>query len=640
MYKINIPIMWRENPDEFQREKHLKEMKRAGADRIMLAVERNRGQDGKIILTDNFEQLKNDVDFFKNNGFEVCIWHGESIGHGVELTGSKGGRTKCVKYNNIVSINGVKNNASFCPLDDSFVDDYCERIRQSALTGADMLLLDDDFRMANHGDSGSAGCFCDEHIRMFEQITGEKFTREDIAKLAFSGGANKYRDLWLELQGNTLRRFAEKIRAAADKANPAIRIGLCTAPTTIDLDGITIQELSNILAGNTRPFLRLIGAPYWEGLKGTIGRCIELERMVRHYIGDTDIEIVSEGDTYPRPRFYVPAASLENFDTALRADGGFDGILKYMSDYVSSPDYETAYIDRHVKNKELYAEIEKHFGGKKAVGVRVCEYQRKVNNAEFEDDPSKENIYAAQMTMLPPAVVFAAEHSLPICYEGDGLAFIFGENARYVNKKDLKNGAVLDIKAAKILTEGGTDVGLKNFERTDMPIASEYYINERETVAFSNNEVFYNIEIDDNAELLTKLKSGKEYINGCYRYQNSNGERFMVMPVDLSRAAVTPSYSRQRLIEKEAEWLSGKKPAVVCTGHPYLYILAKEDKNSLTVGLWNFFADEIEGAEVKFGKAYSKAEWIKGNGKLDSDKLTAEKIPPFGFVGFTVKYGM
>ena len=84
----------------------------------------------------------------------------------------------------------------------------------------------------------------------------------------------------------------------------------------------------------------------------------------------------------------------------------------------------------------------------------------------------------------------------------------------------------------------------------------------------------------------------------------------------------------------------GKKLAVVCTGHPYLYILAKEEKNSLTVGLWNFFADEIEGAEVKFGKAHSKAEWIKGYGKLDSDKLTAEKVPPFGFVGFTVKYGM
>ena len=81
--------------------------------------------------------------------------------------------------------------------------------------------------------------------------------------------------------------------------------------------------------------------------------------------------------------------------------------------------------------------------------------------------------------------------------------------ARYVNENDLKNGAVLDIKAAKILTERGTDVGLKNFEKTDMSIASEYYIDEKETVAFSNNEVFYNIEIDDNAELLTKLKSGK-----------------------------------------------------------------------------------------------------------------------------------
>ena len=57
-----------------------------------------------------------------------------------------------------------------------------------------------------------------------------------------------------------------------------------------------------------------------------------------------NIETMSEGDQFPRPRTACPASYLEIFDTALRASGDFKGILKYAIDYTSKPGYEDSYI--------------------------------------------------------------------------------------------------------------------------------------------------------------------------------------------------------------------------------------------------------------------------------------------------------
>ena len=43
-----------------------------------------------------------------------------------------------------------------------------------------------------------------------------------------------------------------------------------------------------------------------------------------------EIEIMAEGDVYPRPRTLCPASCLEGFDTAIRASGCTDGVLKYV----------------------------------------------------------------------------------------------------------------------------------------------------------------------------------------------------------------------------------------------------------------------------------------------------------------------
>ena len=72
-----------------------------------------------------------------------------------------------------------------------------------------------------------------------------------------------------------------------------------------------------------------------------------------------DIEILAEGDAFPRPRTRCPASYLEGFDTAIRASGCTDGILKYGIDYFSNTDYETGYAAFHrrlslIRNIPIY----------------------------------------------------------------------------------------------------------------------------------------------------------------------------------------------------------------------------------------------------------------------------------------------
>ena len=97
---------------------------------------------------------------------------------------------------------------------------------------------------------------------------------------------------------------------------------------------------------------------------------------------DNDIEIMTEGDVYPRPRHRCPSSYLEGFDTALRTAETANGILKYAVSYTSSPEYENGYIDSHIKNKPIYDEIDRLSSGKKDCGVRIYESMHKVGNAD------------------------------------------------------------------------------------------------------------------------------------------------------------------------------------------------------------------------------------------------------------------
>lgn len=409
--------------------------------------------------------------------------------------------------------------------------------------------------------------------------------------------------------------------------------------TSWDIDGTDAYELSKILAGDTKPLVRLIGAPYWAVKKSwgnSLQDVIELERMESAWTKINDIEIMAEGDVNPRPRTLCPASYLEGFDTAIRASGCTDGIMKYGLDYISNADYETGYAKFHERNREVYTKIDKMFRTKTHCGIRVYESMKKVSDMVM---PTKvNNEVNIQDLFFSKAARTLAYNTIPTVYEGDGICgIVFDENARNMPLEAIQNGLILDIAAAEILAERGIDVGIERIGEATTGFEEHFIEDNNHILTFG--ATFYDIKLKNTAEILSDVETGSGRIPMSFRYENASGNRFLVLNINTRSDSdnILKHYARSRQYAEQIKWLSGQKLPAYAYGNPALYIQCKQGKGALAVGLWNFCADIAIEPIVELNKEYQKIEFINCDGRFEGDRVYLTDIPPFGFVAFEVR---
>ena len=636
MYKISVPMICTNIKRAGGCERLEAELRKIGAQRIFLAL--------GLLKTDPVERKK-DMDtlaenckYFKERGFEVGAW--------MWTFWCDGGN-----FAQMLGADRHENTGFCCPLDENFKRFSGEYIQQVAKCGVDMIMFDDDFRFGFFGGNGIY-CTCEHHMRKIRKIVGEDITREKLQELAISGGANKYRDAWMKANGDSLKAFAANAREYLDKVRPEVRMGACSCMTLWDNDGVDAITITKILAGNTKPFMRLIGAPYWAVNKSWGNRLehiIELERMESAWCKNArseGVEVFSEGDAYPRPRTNCPSSYLEIFDMALRADGTNDGILKYAIDYRSSLDYETGYVERHCRNKPVYDAIERIFNNKNACGVRVYEAMNKLRDMKIPEkicnSGKVENIF------FSPASRMLSSLSVPTTYDGDGTAAIaFGENIKYVPESAFLGGIIIDMRAAEILAEKGIDTGICEIVGKKKS-TEEFFCRYNEYVQVGSDAEVFEVKLKDGADVLSRfVVSGSDYGGGndtvpaSFIYTNNKGHKFLVFNFEayFNSESLIRSYARSRQICDAVKTLSGKALPAYCYGNPDLYIISKKDDsaNKMAVGMWNIFADSVLNPVVELDGEYSEAEFINCTGKIDGNKVILSEIAPFGFAGFDVK---
>ena len=427
-------------------------------------------------------------------------------------------------------------------------------------------------------------------------------------------------------------------RAALDTVDSSIRMSTCICYDTWDMDGTDGIELARAFAGNTKPFLRTIGAPYHDG---RVAAAVENTRMQAAWCRDSGIEVFAEGDVYPRPRYNVPAKSLEIFDQALIAAGAVDGDQKYMFDYSRRVGFENGYIERHLKNTPIRDGIDGVFANKKPVGIRVFEAMHKV---EEWDLPEKTDVAIGRYIhkgFHSRAARFLAELTVPTVYgDGDYPVAVFGENARHIPLDVLKNGAILDVAAARLLTARGVDVGWIASE--PQRFTKEYYIKERDAANGISAVSLEQMTISDKAIVLSLLQPGDA--PGAYLYENGDGIRFYVLAensYDRMPKPVTEyhnNYYRQRQLLGALEWVAGKPLPLRCEGNPYLYAIAAKSEagDAMAVALFNIFEDEIPMPRILLDKPYNGVRFVNCEGKLEGNILTLSELPPYGTAAFEV----
>lgn len=577
--------------------------------------------------------IKENCDYLHKEGFKACVWKWSwHMGAG--------------EFNKLVSADGVPHATLVCPSDEAFVEYTCDFIRKLTAIGPDMILFDDDFSCFGYYGK-PLSCFCEKHLRLVSEKVGEQVTHEFLKEKLLSGGANRYRSAWIEVNAELLRSYARKVRQAVDEVNPACRIGICCSPSAWDYSA-DISELAHIMAGNTKPYLRLIGAPYWAAAKQFGGfrmqDVIEHERCIANYC-DGDIEIMAEGDTYPRPRFRCPASYVEALHMATLADGRMDGILKYGVDFSSRATYETGYVDLYEHNLPTYKAIEECFTGKENRGIYVLEAARKFENLEIPDKikggkPLSTFLFGRSGPML-------AVNAIPTAYQYNGYGTIaFGESAKYAAQEVLDGGMILDIFAAKNLEDMGIDVGLRSVGQC-VGVTKEFFVEEDDYVGtvrgygetWATDSEGYRAELKDGVKVLTRFVTGGQEIPGSYLYENANGQRFMVFLFDgfFCGEGMFRMYSRGRQIKNNLKWLCGKELPAFCGNNPELYMLCKEADGKTAVGLWNFAQDPVLRPKIELNREYTKIRCINCEGRLEGNKVYLSKLYSNEFAGFEVE---
>ncbi len=227
------------------------------------------------------------------SGLRVGILIQSTMGHG---TASESEFTRTINAKGVTT-------ASVCPLAPGFAEHIRQAVATVAATRPEFLLVDDDFRLSNHG---ADGCYCVHHLAALEQATGRRFDREGL--LAALKTEPALRKQWDAVRLESLLAVAREIRAAIDAADPKLPCGYCIC----DAGGMELQyahAIEAVLAGGNPPFVRANTACYWSSdTKMLISRLYWTAAQMRT-LKDLP-EILAESDTYPHNRYYTPATVL------------------------------------------------------------------------------------------------------------------------------------------------------------------------------------------------------------------------------------------------------------------------------------------------------------------------------------------
>lgn len=629
--KLYVPIM-NSNITIESRPVYAKFFQDCGVDTVFIAFDR------ETFFQKNQEalaHLKENICYFENLGLECGVWM-QAFGFG----STERAHLICKdKYTKIRSVTGAEALDAFCPECEIFMTDYLDWVDSVAKTGTKMIMLDDDLCLSVRP---GLGCFCDHHLKLLENELQEDLGSKDLPTLFFTGKPDKYRSTWLKVQKNSLLKFAERVRAKVNETDTNIRVGFCAGYTSWDIEGADAIEVTRVLAGNTRPFLRFTGAPYWVSgnvnrFRGQrLGSVNELARLQEKWCRESGIEVFAEADSYPRPRYTIPASLIECFDAAVTASGGM-GDLKYLFEYYASPANEPGYVKHHLKNQKLREFLHTHFDDKTAVGVQVMEKMHKFEDMILPDTFAGE--FELMNTAHSPAAAMLAPLGIPITYDTNpDIAIAFHNNIDLTDK--LPKKLIIDITAAKLLSERDIDTGLRKAEPTAVPFF-EHFGPDRTPLFFNPTADYYNCSLAEDVRVLSTFENKDGFFPSAYTYSNGTTE-FLVFTFD----AYTPPYNSNLFLAygRQMQLIDFIGETFIYTkNEPGIYQICKRSKSDIlpaetAVLFENISEDPLFDFEICLDQEYTSAEFCGAEGFLNGSKLkVTSEIAPYGMFAMVLR---
>ena len=171
--------------------------------------------------------MKRAKQVFVERGLSVSLNPWIEIGHLDRERPLKEGQN----FSTMVDMNGYKSETVACPFCENWRAYYAEFYTYLLHElEPEVVWVEDDFRLHNHAPLAYGGCFCDEHMRRYNEKLGENYSREQFVDLLINKGDKTVRKAWLDVNRSAMVDLAEFLGTVVKEATDGrTKVGLMSS---------------------------------------------------------------------------------------------------------------------------------------------------------------------------------------------------------------------------------------------------------------------------------------------------------------------------------------------------------------------------------------------------------------------------
>ncbi len=362
---------------------------------------------------------------------------GISCGWWIATTVKAGYREDFQMY---VRPDGSEHPFMICPLGENYRKAFSESMLAFVKIGEpDFLFTEDDFQI-------DTGCFCEDHIKGFEEYAGKYYSRETIANALKEKKDFELIDMWRNYSKSTIVGLAKAIRDALSEEYPHVPIGYMQTGA-VDFEGDSTDELVRTLAGEgNTPMTRLFGCFYCGGDPAEMPKQLFHTLYSRQHLED-DIDFLHETDTYPHSKFFTSEKDVKAM-FGMVFSWGFDGSIFHCTATAEKAfDADAPYGEVFRAERDRLTEM--------ANLTRDCE----VTGVEVLYDPFCNTVFSEGDAYYPRWIKSVSQFGISYGSKKSPVAFIDDRFIRCADEERileyLSKGLFVDGDGAKALCERG-----------------------------------------------------------------------------------------------------------------------------------------------------------------------------------------
>ena len=413
----------------------------------------------------------------------------------------------------------------FCPFEKNFIDYITEAVSHLAELKPEFMIIDDDLRIPGKR------CFCPEHIRRINQITGRNFSRKSLAAhLENAPAHDRIAQIFYQLNIESAGNVAKAVRRAIDKYDKSVSCGYCIAAPQFE----TAVEVLKHAGGSDPMFLRLSNSYYLENaIKLQADKDLLTAFQTINYAKLLNIPLIDESDTCPQDRFSKSARTMNLHIVSGILHGCRGGKLWFDNSAVNVCDeFEKTFAEYHGLYREL-AELMKQYTPDSAV-THIPPFEREPypafgHNFHLKGDWNK-NVFG--------------KIGLPVSYadmQFKGTHLLAGSQVDHYTDEELcamlKEKVIIDGRAAIKLTERGfaEKIGVHAVPGK-VKANNEKILDNGIVCRFSSADNYAEFRPAKSAEILSRIcYNQQELLPGSVFFQNAAGGKIVTISLDIEK---------------------------------------------------------------------------------------------------------